>query len=414
MNIAIIGTDESANKIIYILKENYKDINFISFTQEEAKDFSHIIKKLPNDIDGIMATGIGVYHQLISNFSFLCPISYFKRGNIGLIKSFLDCDRDGNSLKDSSISIDIIDNDILEEVIDELDIKINRIFHFESDIKKEEDYYLKQHLDLYYKGKINYIFTAFGYVYNLLKKIGLPVYRIQASSIDIKEGFKYFLNEIRCSKADEKALLIHKINIENGNDVSSFISDYAKQIEGFMLKNNSTYMIISNKGYYDDELCLSRARKLIDYINEKDSSSNIKIGLGTGATVYKAIENCDFALKNCTNNSHIVLYNGKIQKNFNKNTTTLNYLSDKDITYIANKTGLSSSHIRDIDIAVKSLNRNKFTSNELANILGLTNRSANRIAKTLVEFGYAEYMENIKSKIGRPKNTIKMKLETLE
>lgn len=410
MNIAIIGTKESANKIISILKEIYKDTNFISFTQEEARDFGNIIEKLPNNIDGIMATGIGVYHELISNFNFICPISYFKRGNIGLIKSFLDCDRDKNSLENSSISIDIIDNDILQEVIDELDIKINKIFHFESDIKKEEDYYLKRHLDLYYKGKVNYIFTAFGYVYNLLKKIGLPVYRIQASSIDIKEGFKYFLNEIRCSKADERSLLIHKINVENESDLSSFISDYAKQIEGFLIKDNSTYMIISNKGYYDDELCLSRARKLIDYVNKKDIVQNIKIGLGTGSTVYKAIKNSEFALKNCTNDSHIVLYNGKVQKNFNKNTTIIKYLSDDDITYISNKTGLSSSHIRDIDIAIKSLNRNKFTSNELANILGLTNRSANRIAKTLVEFGYAEYMENIKNKIGRPKNIIKMKL----
>src|SRR5699024_580205 len=112
MNILIVGTKESLDKS----KEIISDLNIK--TQEIIIDdttlISKKIKEIPSSIDGIFATGIGVYYELYKNFDLKVPINYAHRGVVSLSKalfSYMESDK-----KFKRPAFDVIDKYIVDDL----------------------------------------------------------------------------------------------------------------------------------------------------------------------------------------------------------------------------------------------------------------------------------------------------------
>lgn len=404
MKIGIIGSRDSTEIILSTL-ENCYDIDFISFTQEEANDFSEIITHLPNDLDGLIATGIGVYYKIIEFSKFNFPIHYFKRGSSGLIKAFFEAQKD-NNINQKKILIDIINRNILEDIISDYDINYNSLTYFAPNPEKSEADYLKEYLELFYSNQIEVIFTSFAYIYTLLTKIGIPVYRISATATDIKNDFNHYLNQLQLSKAAAKTILIQKFIVvyNDLNIVTNYLNSYAKTIEGILLEECNEFMIISNKGCYSDNICISRAKDLTDKIISSQSTDAILVGLGTGDSVQKAIQNSNIALDHCKKDTNILFYDGVT---FKKHTDNSNYsylyLTETQISTISELTDLNPTYIQQIDIYIKENNENEFTSEKLSEILHITKRTANRILNKLESSGFIIDSKKDSPSVGRPK-----------
>ncbi|MBP2025300.1 hypothetical protein [Peptoniphilus stercorisuis] len=411
MNIGIIGADDSVDKIIELVEKEYEDINFISFRHNEIENIDEIFSEIPQDIDGIFATGIGVYNKLQS-FNFNCPISYAKHGSIGLLKTFFDVYNENLDLKNKNISFDIIDEQSVSDIIKEFDIPINNYYVPCPDNYKSESFYLENHLKLYRDKKVDYIFTSFGYIYSLLKNLNIPVYRIYPSNIDIKSNIDSLIRNINLVKLNKKSLLVYKFNIsskENKSYIKSILTEYANLIEGLITEySDNSLIIISNKNFYNEIDCLY----LIYAFLNKKNISNILVGLGTGTTLTKAIDNAEIAIENTSSSDWLYFYDGNVLKKYDQYNTNYKtkYLSDEKIQNISEKTGIKTKHIQIIDLSIVNLNRNIFTSSELSDLLGLTVRSANRIMNTLVKNNFAEFIDNssFNESIGRPKRQIKI------
>lgn len=411
MNIGIIGADDSVDKIIELVEKEYEDINFISFRHNEIENIDEIFSEIPQDIDGIFATGIGVYNKLQS-FNFNCPISYAKHGSIGLLKTFFDVYNENLDLKNKNISFDIIDEQSVSDIIKEFDIPINNYYVPCPDNYKSESFYLENHLKLYRDKKVDYIFTSFGYIYSLLKNLNIPVYRIYPSNIDIKSNIDSLIRNINLVKLNKKSLLVYKFNIsskENKSYIKSILTEYANLIEGLITEySDNSLIIISNKNFYNEIDCLY----LIYAFLNKKNISNILVGLGTGTTLTKAIDNAEIAIENTSSSDWLYFYDGNVLKKYDQYNTNYKtkYLSDEKIQNISEKTGIRTKHIQIIDLSIVNLNRNIFTSSELSDLLGLTVRSANRIMNTLVKNNFAEFIDNssFNESIGRPKRQIKI------
>lgn len=411
MNIGIIGANDSVDKIIELVEKEYEDINFISFRHNEIENIDEIFSEIPQDIDGIFATGIGVYNKLQS-FNFNCPISYAKHGSIGLLKTFFDVYNENLDLKNKNISFDIIDEQSVSDIIKEFDIPINNYYVPCPDNYKSESFYLENHLKLYRDKKVDYIFTSFGYIYSLLKNLNIPVYRIYPSNIDIKSNIDSLIRNINLVKLNKKSLLVYKFNIsskENKSYIKSILTEYANLIEGLITEySDNSLIIISNKNFYNEIDCLY----LIYAFLNKKNISNILVGLGTGTTLTKAIDNAEIAIENTSSSDWLYFYDGNVLKKYDQYNTNYKtkYLSDEKIQNISEKTGIRTKHIQIIDLSIVNLNRNIFTSSELSDLLGLTVRSANRIMNTLVKNNFAEFIDNssFNESIGRPKRQIKI------
>lgn len=411
MNIGIIGADDSVDKIIELVEKEYEDIKFISFKHNEIENIDEIFNEIPKDIDGIFATGIGVYNKL-QNFNFNCPVSYAKHGSIGLLKTFFDVFKADLDLNNKNISFDIIDEQSVFDIVKEFNIPIKKYYVPCSNNYKSESFYLENHLKLYHEKKVDYIFTSFGYIYNLLKNLNVPVYRIYPSNIDIKSNIDSLIKNINFVKLNRKSLLVYKFEIlsnANKSYVKSVLTEYSNLIEGLITEySDNSLIIISNKNFYNDANCLY----LVHQFLVSKNISNVLVGLGTGVTLVKAIDNAEIAIENTNINDWLYFYDGFVLKKYDEfnNMAKVKYLSDEKIQDISEKTGIRTKHIQIIDLSIVNLNRNIFTSSELADILGLTVRSANRIMNSLVKYNFADFIDNssFNEGIGRPKRQIKI------
>lgn len=85
-------------------------------------------------------------------------------------------------------------------------------------------------------------------------------------------------------------------------------------------------------------------------------------------------------------------------------------LTDQRTAEISKKTGLSINHVKKMQSLMVIRDANVFTSRDLARYMGISERSANRILKRIVENGYGEIVscERVPAVSGRPMNIVRV------
>ncbi|WP_313758153.1 hypothetical protein [Tissierella sp.] len=425
MRIAIMGASDSVEKIHTILSQENKDIEFIQYAEDEIKKLIDMAKSIDSRIDGIFFTGIGVYSELSSQIRFEQPVVYTERGIIGIIKALCEFRMDWGDIKNTKIALDIIQEKDLLDVFNEFNINV-RSYDIQRYLpsKSEEDY-LRYYIKKYEDKQIDCVFTSFGYIYNYLKVHNIPVYRIQATNIDIKSRFDELKNSIRLKNIHERVIQIQVIQVVEGNpelynstegqlQLEEEILMYSKEIEGMMQTiNPNEYLIISNKGALLSAENINSLSRIIN--NCKLSNIILGVGIGEGVTIYQSEINARNALRKSSfeKQGNIYFYDGEnvVGPIMRKSQIKYKNLANKKTLQLSKEIGISYQYIEKINGVINKLGRDEFTSQELSEILCISERSANRILKSIIDKGYGEE-SNLENSLGagRPRRKIKIKL----
>ena len=427
MKIAIMGASDSVEKIYKVLSTGHKDIEFVKYAEDEIKKLIDMTRDMDSEIDGIFLTGIGVYSEITSKIRFEKPVVYTERGIIGIIKALWEFYIEWGDTKNIRIALDIIEEKDLIEVLNEFNIQVKSYDIQKYLPSKNEGDYLKYYLEKYEEGDIDCIFTSFGYIYNYLKNHNIPAYRIQATNIDIKNRFFKLKNSVSLKSINECAIQVQIIEVVEGNgelyhsenhnlQLEEEILMYSKEIEGMMQTiNPNEYLIISNKGAALSVETISSLYKIISSCKSKNII--LGVGIGEGVTIYQSENNARNALRKSTSEKqgNIYFYDGEnvVGPIFKKNQIKYKNLVDEETLKLSKKIGISYQYIEKISSVIKKLGRDEFTSKELSEILFISERSANRILKSIIDKGYGEEsnLENSLG-VGRPRRKIKIKLKS--
>ena len=425
MRIAIVGAGDSVEKIYNILSKKYKKIEFILKKEDKIENTLKIIKEIESEVEGIYLTGIGVYYSLLNNkeLEINKPVVYTKRGSIGLIKSFWELQKDSLIEDNIRLGWDIVEEHIFNEVVKEFDIELKGSYYQKYEPNKTENEYLENYLEKYKSKEINCIFTAFGYIYNKLKEKKIPVYRLQATNIEIENDFVALLNKIilneknsglgvQIIKINSNKTGFDKNNLELKMEIEKSLLEYSKKVEGnIQISDEKEYMIISNIDILQGDESLKEI--LVLKSRFEGQNEELAVGIGEGKTIFQAERNARVALKlSLTKEGKIFYSNGKVVKGPLLNSKELEYKRDSDerIKTMAEEIEISPIYLEKIKSMIKKKKKNSFTSIEIAEVLNITTRSVNRIIKKILEKDYAEIVQ-VESSItaGRPRRIIKFK-----
>lgn len=425
MRIAIVGAGDSVEKIYNILSKKYKKIEFILKKEDKIENTLKIIKEIESEVEGIYLTGIGVYYSLLNNkeLEINKPVVYTKRGSIGLIKSFWELQKDSLIVDNIRLGWDIVEEHIFNEVVKEFDIELKGSYYQKYEPNKTENEYLENYLEKYKSKETNCIFTAFGYIYNKLKEKKIPVYRLQATNIEIENDFVALLNKIilneknsglgvQIIKINSNKTGFDKNNLELKMEIEKSLLEYSKKVEGnIQISDEKEYMIISNIDILQGDESLKEILALKSRF--EGQNEELAVGIGEGKTIFQAERNARVALKlSLTKEGKIFYSNGKVVKGPLLNSKELEYKRDSDerIKTMAEEIEISPIYLEKIKSMIKKKKKNSFTSVEIAEVLNITTRSVNRIIKKILEKDYAEIVQ-VESSItaGRPRRVIKFK-----
>lgn len=411
MKIGVIGTKKSIELVNEIIDNSYPEVQYFNLLINQVKNVKNIVEDLPKDIDGIFVTGIGVYFELL-NYDFNIPISYAKHGAMSLIKTLQNMENDKVLDRNINVSFDIVSDTTVDDIINEFNYNINNYYIKEINSEYDEDFYITYHLKLLHEEKIDYVVTSFGYIYELFKSIGLPVYRMLPSIMDLKMNIEDLITEINMAKLDRSKILVYRFISRNNTDLMNhkkvFIK-FARSLDAFIdFNEDNSITIISTKNHYN----ITYSMSILNDFLRLNNLTNISSGIGTDISVHKALKNSQKALMH-SKCSEITFFNGFIYESFDENDILTHSfsLSEKDLQKISEDTEIIYKRIYQLYSSIVTLNKNIFSSDEIAEILDLSVRSANRIISALIKNGYAKFIgTQTTNKSGRPKRLVEINL----
>ncbi len=421
MNIAIIGALDSVEKIYAILSREYKDVVFIKYIEDEIKKLVDITTNIDSKIDGIILTGVGVYEEISSKVELNKPMVYTKRGTISIVKTISEFIDDYRKLDQIRLGLDTVLEEDFLDVLEEFSIGLRDYTILDSKTRWEEEEYLGEYLRLYESGKINCVFTAYGHIYNYLQKKNIPVYRIQATNIDIKNTYRSLEAKIKMDRLKDRAIQVQIVElvggnikdyINKGNSLEKDLLSYAKEIEGMIHRTGDEFLIISNKGAGLSYESLESLFKITE--RAKSVGITLGVGIGEGLTLVKSESNSRNALRRSVldRQSEIFYYDGELVIGPLMKKDMISYKNNPNskILEISREIGISSQYVEKIISVKNKLGRDSFTSKELAELLSISERTSNRILKKIIDKGFGQevgYENSLGS--GRPRRIIKIK-----
>lgn len=428
MKIGIVGPSDSVDKVLKVTKEYYPFIDTIVYKKEKVEEVLEVINECVCNTDGILFTGCAVLGEAEKHAAINKPYEAIMRNDTSIMKTFWDIRNDKKQIK--RISIDIVDEGLVNEVADEFGVDIEDVYVMPYKPDMHEAEYAQWHINLWEEGKTDIIISALGAVYNKLKNEGLPVYRLNITTPLIKFSIQSLINKIMTNeiKANQIAIQILRIknlkqniasqydNLIKKNTVEKELINYVKEVQGSIFQlGTDKYIIFSTRRTLEDNATLNYFQKIIEEFQKQGIT--IYSGLGFGNTGWNAEYNARNALEMAEKASEAAFYiideNNRIRGPVNEK-NEINYdlrVYDEKINEIAKEVGVSATYLSKILSIMKKTDEKAFSSDTLGHYLGITERSARRILDKFVNAGYGEVVTATVNKgIGRPKKIVEIRL----
>lgn len=423
MVIGIIGPLDSCKAIINVLNTYFPKIEGKIYEVSQTEEAYLLISEAEKRCDGIILTGLGVYYKTVEKLDISIPNTYVPFLTSSIMKAFWTLNEKYPDFK--KISIDVVKEDELENVIEEFKLKERvKIFLMEYNHLCSEKEYLEFHIKNHKKHPDCVSIIALGWVYEEMKKKGYNVIRMYPTKSTIKRTIKDLTNKINQEIAKDSNLAIQVLYLKNEGEVSQYrklqksalieknLSGYIREIQGSMFTVNwDRYIIFSTKGAVENEENLSLLKNTLDYLEEE--KINIFVGTGLGKTSKESELNAKKALGSAIDygkNSVFKVEDGKIEgPMLCDKSLTYNYIVSEEMNIVSEKSGVNVNHIEKIKSIEVKYDINTFTSQTLAEYLDVSTRTANRIINRLSESGYAkEIAQEVSKTVGRPKKIIEI------
>lgn len=425
MRIAVVGAKDSVCKVCDIGKKCYEKYEFIPYIAGITDQSDVILNDCKNSTDGVLFTGLGfvaVSKELTK------PHEFISRDGSCIMKVFWDIKK--KKMKPERISIDVVNRDLVEDICKEFDMFFQELYvlPYEPNICELE--VLKYHKMLWKNKKVDVIITSFGWVYDELKKEGIPVVRLEITTPIIRNSIDTLIYKIENQNVIKSQIAVQIVKIDVKQDFNRYEYDVLRKrnyIESMLIKylpivqgtvsQNATnqYSIITTRGAIENDLV---KEAFIDILNiTKEENIKILAGAGFGHTAFDADFNARIALnksKETKESSYFIVDDKKRILGPIGNDRTIFYESrviSDSINKVAKETGLSSTYISKISHLTEVVDGEYVDSKKLAELLGITDRSARRVLKKLYDTKYADLVTSSQTNnVGRPTNVYKIKI----
>ena len=213
----------------------------------------------------------------------------------------------------TSLSVDTVDEKAIQLVLDEY--KLNDL-HFELfpiNNYKPYDEIVDFHVNHYMNKKTEVAITCLLTVYESLQKMGIPCYRIVPSRLAIQTVFNLLVSRATSQIFEKSKIVIigiemfqnqisktHNLNEVQRNNllIELEMLKVAEKLNGILeSKRNGRFHIFTTYGDFELLHGNQPFNELLKEV-ELQISIDLKVGIGTGYTVFDAMENVEFAFNN--------------------------------------------------------------------------------------------------------------------
>ncbi|RVU53800.1 winged helix-turn-helix transcriptional regulator [Anaerosphaera multitolerans] len=426
----------------------YKSCELTYFEYKDLYELKEIYIREQFNFDGFVTSYVIPMTVLkgITDFANSKPIVSFGMDAENTYRIILQIILEKRDLSKTRIGIDFLDEkhsleefvqgDFLNEHIKSLVRKMESA-NFDELIEIEKDF-LEKHLKAIEEDQVDVVVTFFYSVVEALRDKGVECHYVYPGRHNIDSAFENLERDIQMQDIQHQLPgviyinpLIERLVNKTTVDIELLFSNIIKIVTE--LSDSFSIKPIIKRNFLDlevyiDAIQLQRLTRnyshcfLLNKLIEEVDFEGI-IGYGIGKNLYSsllsAINGSKYALSykkeniNCSVlidiNEEIYILSGDIDNNVEK---LPKYLDEKYINQIAKISKLAPKTINKIIGILQSMDKDNLTTKELAEVLGITKRGANKILTALVDSGLAEIIKvSHDGGKGRPSNVYKLHVE---
>ncbi|MED4585038.1 ArsR family transcriptional regulator [Brevibacillus choshinensis] len=428
IRLGIIGVEDNLKLMESVAKEYSEFITFpyLHSTLEEIFD---ILQTHQYDVDMWLFSGYLPYSVARQWGKVDKPMFFITYTGSCLYKSLYHALYE-NRVNFNELSFDCFAPNEITQIAEELGVSFNPDYLKQYD--KSTELIVEHHYELWKNGKTKAAVTSIWRVSNELKKMGVPVFRVNPTKNAIQSAMNVALrtNEMLLFKERQIAVQLLESVTLSGLAIDLYSSDeyyhkelqitqkllkYTKKVQGSLKKvGPGRYIIFSTRG------ALSKITKEFTAVPDLEeiqqlSQRSVTCGIGIGQSAYEAEIHAGKALlhaKEYGNGTWMVLFdNKKISGPIgNSEKSEYSYESTQFQT-ISEQTSLSVSTISKIDSILNTIGKTEITAHDLAQHMQIIPRSARRIIDQLMKKGFAkEIAEETSHPRGRPRKIYQITL----
>lgn len=417
VKIGIIGSAERINLVNDVLGDfpNIKPF----FLEESNPIVLEHLEELSDKVEAILFTDYHTCQSYRLQQGHSNSVQYIPVTTSGL---YVILFKHRESLSMANLSIDSISAHHCRTIIDDLQTLHVNVLTAPKKLTTEKEI-LKYHIDNY--EKLNaVIFTAIPSVKEKLDILEIPSELIPLTQLDIVNSLERTLLSTKSRLDSESQTIIGIIEADpdlNQSQIQKLqrlVFNYVDSIDGYTIDSTkNTFTFVSTRGIFERE---SRGYKFLPILHETKSELNIKIsmGVGFGYTALTAGKHANLALTQSNEAGRNVCYIVREDQSvFGPVAPTSSHTYDKYKITVTNpgllekaeKMGMSASYMNKIMSRVSRYNQLEYTANDLAEILDITLRSANRILLKWIDTGLVTIVgEEKPTRHGRPRRVYRL------
>lgn len=417
--IGIIGHPDINTQIQDLVLSKFNNVKLTNLDISDDNNFSDSFSKISNQFsqfDGLLFTAKDIYQIFHDKQEIEKPTIYLDSTEAELYRAlFKGLNSFNNNLQ--NISVDSRSyNEVINslENLDYINLSSNKVLVVDYDFTKPE--YVKSTLENHianYEKHNCLCLTGFTEIRNRLTEMNIPVVLLESDRANIIEKVNKLISSaisMNTRQNDQAVILISLSNLKEHivieNSEHSVISAYNKITEkvfwfsqkvkgAFLSSDQKTYSIFCSREDFESNINGYTKFELLNEIS-KTNIVHASIGVGFGKTVQKAMKHATIARIKAIKENISCAFIKHSEREITGPMFPSGTSSGKTIVYdtklneIAEKSGLSISKIYRINGYIKEKNTSILTSKQLANLLEISQRSANRIIEKLVESHYVE------------------------
>jgi hypothetical protein len=427
--VGVVGPGPSVERILDVARHFDQTMEFLSFSYNDSQETERIVWEHDHKVDAWLFSGRMPYTLAKKALESDDNLVYVPHTGASLYKCFLNIAYAQEKLA-KRVSIDSLTPEDVEEALTELGLPQEGIYLKTYQNFENADEMLKFHLDLWRAGKTDGAFTCFQATYLALKKEGIPVFWITPTKMVIRQTLHLLAEKATSSYFKDTQIGVEIIEIEHFDKVventktpyglqylelrlKEMLIKLCEQLDGSLTeRGNGSYKIFSTHG------AIVRAIPMLRNTVEQISlavGTKVAVGIGFGQTVYSAEINARRAVQQSKerNTGGIVLLqeHGLITESLGKEVESIYSARtiDAEVLEKLQQSTVGPKTFSKIQVLVRRMGWNGFTSKDLAAHLHMTERNARRILSVLCECGLSEVMgEESHTSRGRPSKIYKL------
>ncbi|HAS89946.1 MAG TPA: hypothetical protein DCS48_11675 [Desulfovibrio sp.] len=425
MKIGCIGPSDSIRLVKEVTARCCPEITLLTYVRERAEDSWELLEQCQRETSGTLFTGIAVQEGAKAHGTITNPYEHIQRGGYSLLRVLSEMNRKG--IKSGRLSIDVVSDDILVEVVREFGVELENIHSMPFALHLSEQEYFDRHVELYKSGKVEAIATGFGYVYSELKKRGLPVFRLYASTLQIRDSLTRLTGRIKNLSLRSAGIAIQLVKLKsitrnsinqyddmkNGGRFYLELLEYVRAIQGSLFNfGTEEYVIFSTRGLIESTPHREHFERLLGWGRKRNII--FSSGIGIGATAFEAEKSARKALDNAAKLDKGGLFvvegtqiRGPIGEEDELEYST--HVVDDKLLEMSKKIGISPSYLDKIRSLMDKTRKDTFDTSDFAACLGIGERSSRRVLKKFLDSGFAEvHGKEVANQVGRPKKMVRL------